>query len=84
MAPGDRQRRSRSQLLVDASEVEAPPSISITASTSLSEGPTLAGPSEAGLSGINYYTLYIMKFDSFIWIILIIYLLLFQMSPHRW
>ena len=58
-----------------------PSPISIVASTLLSEGPALAGPDEVGLSeagpsnvgssGINYYTLYIIKFNSFIWIILI-------------
>ena len=46
--------------------------------------PSEVGPSEAGPSGINHYTLYIIKFDSFICIILMIYLLLFQVSPHRW
>ena len=84
MAPGDRRRRSRSQCPANASEVEAPPPISIAAPASLSEGPAPAGPNEAGSSGINCYTLYIIKFDSFIWIILMIYLLLFQVSPHRW
>ena len=88
MAPGDRQRCSRSQLHADASEVEAPPPIFVTTPASLSEdpapvGPSEADPSEVGSSGINYYTLYIIKFDSFIWIILMIYLLLFQVSPHR-
>ena len=28
-------------------------------------GPNVVDPSEAGLSGINYYTLYIIKFDFF-------------------
>ena len=77
MTPGDRRRRSHSQLSADASEVKAPPSISIATPVSLSEGPTPTDPSELGPSGINYYTLYIIKFDSFIWIILMIYLLLF-------
>ena len=66
-----------------------PSSISIATLAPLLEGPALVGPnelgpSEVGLSGINYYTLYIIKIDSFIWIILMIYLLLFQVSLHRW
>ena len=66
-----------------------PSSISMVSPAPMSEGPTLTGPSEptmtelgpseagsseAGPSGINYYTLYIMKFDSFVWIIPMIYL----------
>ena len=71
MAPRDRRRRSHLQLSVNASEVEAPPPISIVAPTSLSEGPaptgpSEAGPNEAGSSSISYYTLYIIKFNSFI------------------
>ena len=82
MALGDGRRRSRSQLAADTSEVEAPPSIFVAASAPLLEGPAPAGPSEPSFSevgpgGINYYTLYIIKIDSFIWIILMIYLLLF-------
>ena len=76
-----------------------PSPISIASLAPVSENPALVGlsepsiseaglsevsPNEAGLSGINYYTLYIIKFDSLIWIILIIYLLLFQVSLHRW
>ena len=66
-----------------------PSPISIASPAPVLEGPALADPSEsstseAGLSDINYYTLYIIKFDSLIWIILTIYLLLFQVSLHRW
>ena len=94
MAPGDRRRRSHSQLPVDSSEVEVPSLIFVASPTPVSEGPALAGPNEPGTSeadlnkvgpiDINYYTLYIIKFDSFVWIILTIYLLLFQVSLHRW
>ena len=71
MASGDRRRPLRSQLAADTSEVEAPPPISVAAPAPLSKGPTPtglseSGPSETGSNGINYYTLYIIKFDSFI------------------
>ena len=81
MAPGDRLRLSHSQLPADSSEVEVPSLIFVASPTPVLEGPALAGPSEpttsepdpseagpneAGPNGINHYTLYIIKFDSFI------------------
>ena len=61
MASENRRRRSHSQLAADISKVEAPPPISVAAPAPLSEGPAPTGssepgPSEVGLSGINYYT----------------------------
>ena len=61
---------------------EGPALAGLSEPTTSELGPSEAGPSEAGPSDINHYTLYIIKFDSFIWIILMIYLLLFQVSLH--